>query len=171
MSSIVLFSCGATTKITQGPETKDSVKVQTPADTFQFHKAYAWVNDFDSILTDMEEGKLDAVCKNYEKATTNQLVVATIGSFKPYSNIADYSTDMFNEWKIGTKEKNNGVLIVLCKDCHEVRITTGYGAEKILTTEICDLIVDPLMLSYFEKDKYYEGLKAGIDEIIKKWKE
>ena len=166
-----LLSCGTSKKNQLADEKKDTTTIQVNKNIENnFPKSIGWVNDFDSILTDNEENQLNNICSNYEKTSTNQLVIATIHSFKPYNNIADYSKDLFNEWKIGTKEKNNGVLIVLCKGRHEVRIETGLGVEKILTNKVCDHIIDPIMLSYFEEEKYYEGLKAGTEEIIKKWK-
>jgi uncharacterized protein len=135
----------------------------------KFPKAEHYVNDFDDVLDATQESELEKICTDYEKKTTNQLVVATVKDLKPYDNIADFSKDMFNEWEIGRKDKNNGVLIVLCMDCHEVRIATGYGAEKILTNEICDQIIDPGMLDYFKNSDPYGGLKYGIEEVIKKW--
>jgi uncharacterized protein len=169
----VLFlfaSCGTPAIKTSIPNnTKDSVKREEVI--LQFPKAEQYVNDFDSILTPAQQKELNEICANYDKQTTNQLVVATVKDIKPYNDIKDYAKDLFNEWKIGTKEKNNGVLIVLCVKCNEVRITVGYGAEKSLTAEITDAIVDPGMVGYFQKNKNYEGLKFGIKEIIKKWKE
>jgi len=47
----------------------------------------------------------------------------------------------------------------------------GYGAEKSLTAEVTDAIVNPGMVNYFKKNNNYGGLKFGIKEIIKKWKE
>src|SRR5689334_12013386 len=98
----------------------------------KFPKAERYVNDFDDILTTDQENTLNTVCSDYDKKTTNQIVVATFKSMEPYENIETFGTALYNEWGIGTKEKNNGLLIVVFKENHKVRISTGLGTEKIL---------------------------------------
>lgn len=164
--SFILFSC--TPKPTSFPDQHKKSKLD-PSKR-KFPKAEHYVNDFADDLSPEQEKELDKICADYETKTTNQLVVATIKTMAPYDDINKYGTDMFNEWEIGQKDKNNGVLIVLCMECQEVRISTGYGAEKILTNDICDQIIDPGMLNYFEDGDSYGGLKYGIEEIIKRWK-
>lgn len=135
-----------------------------------FPKATHWVNDFDDILTTVQEVELDSICRNYQNETTNQLVVATIDSIQPYTNIEEYSVDMYNDWRLGTKEKNNGLLITVFPKLHKARITTGYGTEKILTNEICDGIMKNQMIPHFKNGEYYEGIKEAILKSIELWK-
>lgn len=164
--SFILVSCAG--KPTFFPDQHKKSKLD-PSKR-KFPKAEHYVNDFADDLSSEQETELDKICADYETKTTNQLVVATVKDLNPYDDITGFSKDMFNEWEIGKRKENNGVLIVLCMDCHEVRIATGYGAEKILTNEVCDQIIDPGMLNYFEDGDAYGGLKYGIDEIIKRWK-
>lgn len=156
-------------KAAVNPQVNENSQTTEKLDTLKFPKANNWVNDFEKELTTDQQKELDLICKDYETATTNQLMVATIADYKPYEDIAAYSKDLFNEWGIGQKPLDNGVLIVVCMKCQEVRIETGLGAERILTNEICDRIIDPGMIDYFEKKDVYGGIKYGIKEVIKRW--
>jgi uncharacterized protein len=166
--AVVLIVCMGFGNVYQAQHLAETGKTND-AIGFVFPDPDGYINDFNYILSEDQVNELDSICSEYDKKTTNQLVVTTIGTYSEYPNLKEYSTDMFNEWKIGTKEKNNGLLIVFCKDCQQVRITTGLGTEKILTQEKCDETIK-IMLSFFKESKYYEGLKAGILDLISKWK-
>ena len=43
--------------------------------------------------------------------------------------IAEYANEAFRQYGIGSKEENNGVLLVLAMDERQVRIEVGYGLE------------------------------------------
>jgi len=143
---LLLVSC--TLNMQDTKKNKNSRNNSTPEvidDSLQFPDVVSYVNDFDNILTESEENRLDQTCSDYDTKTTNQIVIATFKTHAPYSNIENFSTDLYNFWHLGTKEKNNGLLFVVFKEEHKVRMTTGLGTEKILTNEVCDTIVKQFM--------------------------
>lgn len=131
-------------------------------------KPVGFVNDFEKILTAQQEMELTKTVKKHEANTTDQIAVVTFKSLEPYSSIDDYSLDLANYWGVGQKEKNNGVLIALSRGLRKIRIQNGYGIEKRLTDMETKKIIDEIMIPEFKNDKYFEGLKMGIEAIIQK---
>jgi len=140
-----------------------------PSQNSLFPKPQGWINDFESVLTDTEIGNLQEMVKAYEEKTSKEIAIVTTSSIEPYKNLTDYSNDLFNEWGIGKKEKNNGLVFVLCKNRREVRISTGLGAENQLTNKICQQIIDEKMIPQLKKNQPFEALKEGVESAIAQW--
>jgi uncharacterized protein len=108
------------------------------------------------------EGKLAAL----EQKTTDQLVVVTLSSLQGYE-IADYGYQLGRAWGIGQKDKNNGVLLIVAPNEHDVRIEVGYGLEGDLTDAVTKLIIGQAILPRFRAGDFPGGISAGIDDVIK----
>ena len=134
-----------------------------------FPKSIGVINDFGEIFTEPQYLELSKILGDYDNETQRQIVVVTINSITPYTNIQKYASDLANTWRVGAQEKNNGLLILLCNPIREIGISTGYGTELILTDEICKNTIDDIMIPEFKKGNYYEGIKKGIVDLIKEW--
>ncbi len=137
----------------------------------KFPEAVGYVNDFEKIFKDDEVDNLTELLQLYQNTTTNQISILTIDSISPYESMKEFNKDLFNEWGIGLKNENNGLLITLSKNLREVFITTGLGTEKILSDSTCNSIVQTYMIPRFREGQYYEGVMDGSKEIIKVWGE
>jgi uncharacterized protein len=69
-----------------------------------------------------------------------QLVVATVTSLEG-QEIEPYANELFRNWKLGEKIKNNGVLLLVAPNEHRVRIEVGYGLEGTLTDALSKVII------------------------------
>lgn len=83
--------------------------------------------------------------------------------------IFDYSQRTFDEWKLGGKGKDNGVLIVVAKKDRKVRLHTGYGTEGAIPDAIAKRITDG-MAKNFKTGNFYGGLNFAVDEVAKRMK-
>ena len=129
-----------------------------------------WVFDYENILTENQEHVLDSIIDNYEKETTNEIVIVTIDSLGDFKNMSDYAVNFGNKFGVGKKDKNNGLIILISSKMKKAWLSTGYGTEKILKDEICKQIVDSSMIPYFKQKDYYGGLKSGLEESMRRWK-
>lgn len=81
----------------------------------------------------------------------------------------DYATALGNKWGVGHKETNDGITIVVKPKTPEAKgeaaIATGKGMEKILTNEVCQLIIDQKMTPEFKQEKYGKAIEEALDEI------
>ena len=128
------------------------------------------INDYDSIFSPSQRKELSDIIYDYNIETTRQIVVVTIDSISPYSEIQKYATDLGNYWGVGDAEKNNGLTIVMCNPCRQIGIATGLGTELILTDEICKDVIDQTIIPEFKNGNFYDGVKNGVVELIEKWK-
>jgi uncharacterized protein len=127
------------------------------------------VSDYDSIFKREEYIELENVINDYNIKTTRQIVVVTIDSINPYTDIQKFSADLGNYWGVGTKEESNGLTLVLCKPERIIGIATGLSTERILTDSICKVVIDSVMIPKFREGEFYGGIKGGVVELIKKW--
>jgi uncharacterized protein len=83
--------------------------------------------------------------------------------------IEDYATGLFRKWGIGSKEKNNGVLILIAyknpSSLKKSRIEVGYGLEGALPDAKTGRIQDDYMIPYFKDGDYSSGILNGYAVI------
>jgi uncharacterized protein len=172
MNKIILFiliifvtsSCSAQSE-------KNKSIILNDLEVQRYPSPIGYVNDFASILDSSEILRLEDKLKKYNELTTNQIIIITINDKNlTEENFDKYSLDISNYWGIGTKEKNNGLTIVLSTDLRKIRINTGIGTEKILTDEICNDVLNSLIIPEFKNEKYFEGLNNAVDKFIELWK-
>jgi len=135
-----------------------------------FPEPFGIVNDYGHLFNKTEQYQLYQKLYDYDLKTTRQITIVTVDSIKPYKNIQKYATALGQEWGVGDKNKNNGIVIVLCSPLHQIGIATGYETESILTDSICKQVIDNTMIPKFKNSEYFDGINQGIVELIKEWK-
>jgi len=123
------------------------------------------VTDYTNTLSDGERQSLESKLVAFNDSTSSQVAIVIMSSVGNY-DISDYAVQLYNNWGIGQKEKNNGVLILVAKDDRKVFITTGYGMEGVLPDALCKRIVNNDILPAFKTGDYYGGLDAAVNSII-----
>ena len=123
-----------------------------------------WVNDFAGVISPEYQEKISSLIREVEQKTSTEITVVTSPSIAPYG-AGDYAQMLFDNWKIGKKGKDNGVLILLAVKEREWRIHTGYGVEGILPDGVCGQIGRDYLVPYFKDGKYAEGLYYGAAAV------
>jgi uncharacterized protein len=123
------------------------------------------VVDNAQILSPDARTRLAAVLKAHEQATSNQIVVLTVPTIQP-EGIEEYAVDVFNNWKLGQKGRNNGVLVVVVPQDRRMRIEVGYGLEPMLTDAMAGAIIRDVMTPAFKRADYDAGIQNGVAAII-----
>jgi len=99
--------------------------------------------------------------------TTNQIAIVTVESVLPYTSVQEYTLNLFNYWGIGAKDKNNGIVILFGKKLRQISITVGLGLESRLSNQECQQIINNIMVPEFKKGDYYNGVKMGLEAVMK----
>jgi uncharacterized protein len=128
-------------------------------------KVTQYVTDKTGTLTSSQISSLESKLSNFEKETSNQLVVYIISSLNGES-LEETSYDIAEKNGIGQKGKNNGVLLFIVMNDRKLRIEVGYGLEGALPDALAGQIIRKEITPYFKQGKYYEGINAGVDAII-----
>lgn len=124
------------------------------------------VYDYAKVLSDVEKKTLEEKLIRYADTTTTQIVVITIEDLKG-ENIGLLAPRWGQEWGIGgTKEQDNGVVILLAKNDRRIHISPGYGVEDKLTAGITGELIRNIILPEFKAGSYYRGLDKGTDAIF-----
>lgn len=122
------------------------------------------VNDFADILPVELESMLEENLREYEIKTTNEIAVVTVSSLNGLS-IEDYTMGLAEEWKVGKKGKDNGVIVLVAPNEKAVRIEVGYGLESVLTDAETKMVIETKMIPLFKKGDYGSAILAGVKKI------
>jgi uncharacterized protein len=93
-----------------------------------------YVNDFATVIDPNTKDQLAALCTELERKTSAQIAVVTVQTLAG-SSIENYALHLFNEWGIGHKADNRGLLILLSMAEHKYRIEVGRGFETLFPNE------------------------------------
>lgn len=124
------------------------------------------VSDYARILKPEEITTLETILSNYERETTNQIVIAIFNSLEGW-DIEDFSIRLAEKWKIGQKGKDNGIIILVALEEKKIRIEVGYGLEGVVPDITARQIIDREIAPYFRKSDYFNGLRNGVDSLIR----
>ena len=129
-------------------------------------KLSAHVIDQTGTLAPAQRDALDAKLADFDRTHGSQvvvLIVPTLGN----ESIFDFATRVTDEWKLGRKGVDDGVLLVVSKDQHKIRIHTGRGVQGTLTDALSDRIIYEIIAPRFRNGDFAGGLDAGVDAILK----
>lgn len=128
-------------------------------------KPTAYVNDYASLLNSNTKAQLEKTLYDFEQKTSNQIVVAIFGSLDGQS-LEDFSIRLAEKWKIGGKEKDNGVILLIFRDDRQVRIEVGYGLEGVLPDALASQIIRKEFVPFFKAGRYDEGVLNTVSAIM-----
>jgi len=136
-----------------------------PAMAVDFPPLSGRVVDQADLLTPEQEQLLTQRLEALQRASSRQLVVATISSLQDLP-IEDYGYQLGRAWGIGQQGANNGIILLVAPNERRARIEVGYGLEGIVTDALSSQIINREMLPRFRANDYPGGIIAGTDALI-----
>jgi uncharacterized protein len=136
---------------------------QAPSEP-SFPKLTGRVVDDAHLLSSAQVQQLEQLSAETEKASSRQLVVATIPDLQGYA-IEDYGYRLGRAWGIGQKDANNGLILIVAPKDRKVRIEVGYGLEPIMTDALASVIINQAILPRFRDGDMAGGIVAGAQAI------
>jgi uncharacterized protein len=138
---------------------------ETGATGLRFPQLTGRVVDAANVIPVDAEARLDAKLAGLETQSRRQLVVVTLASLNGYE-ISDYGYQLGRAWGIGSKDKNDGALLIVAPNERKLRIEVGYGLEGILTDGLSSLIINQTIVPNFKAGDMAGGIEAGTDALI-----
>ncbi|KWE04912.1 hypothetical protein WL73_12305 [Burkholderia ubonensis] len=126
----------------------------------------ARVTDETGTLTSEQKTAVEQTLKAFETRKGTQISVLIVPTTEPES-IEQYSMRVVEQWKLGRENVDDGVLLIVAKNDHAVRIEVGYGLEGILTDATSNRIIDDVIVPRFRDGDFYGGISAGTDSIMR----
>jgi len=125
----------------------------------------ARVTDLTATLAASDIATLDAELAALERRKGAQIAVLMIATSAP-KTIEQYATRVFDAWKLGRKNVDDGVLVVVAKNDRHVRIEVAYGLEGAIPDAAAKRIAHDYMSPRFRDGDFAGGLEAGSHALI-----
>ena len=125
------------------------------------------ISDPDDWVTVEYEHKINSVLdslRSFDGADVFVVVLSSIGD----ASIEVFATDLFNTWGIGDAQRDDGLLLLMVEDQHNLRFEVGYGLEDDLPDAVCMRIFQDIIVPYFKQSYYSEGLYAGVCAVAER---
>lgn len=135
-----------------------AAKYPTPTQKF-------FVNDFADCISDADEQKMQSMAEELYEKSGAQVVCVTVDSLDG-EEVRDYALGLGREWGIGSKNDNNGVLLLLAVDDRQIDIEVGYGLEGALPDGKTGRILDNYAIPYLKSDDFSTGLCEAFSALI-----
>lgn len=123
------------------------------------------VNDFAGVLTGEQRVQIENQLAAFRKNSGVEIAIATIKSLEG-DTVENYASELFQEWGIGEKGKDNGVLFLVAVEDREMRIEVGYGLEGLLTDAQTYWIQENVAVPAFRINDFYSGISGVAQKII-----
>jgi uncharacterized protein len=124
------------------------------------------VSDYASVLSPAAKARLETQLQQFEKDTSNQIVVAIFPSIEEES-VDDFTNRLFEKWKLGQKDRNNGILLAVFMKEKKVRIEVGYGLEGVLTDATSSRIIRDELAPEFRAGRPDVGIEKAVNAMEK----
>ncbi len=120
--------------------------------------------DFAGVLTEDTENYIIEKNGILENECGGQIVVVTV-DFLDGMDIEDYAYKLFNSWKIGDEDENNGVLLLLVIGEENYWCMQGKGLESALSSGDIDDILWNDLEDDFAEGNYNAGVEKTFDAL------
>jgi uncharacterized protein len=126
-----------------------------------------YFNDYAGVVSKEAAHRFNERLAQFERDTSNQVVVAVFPKMQSDSDVADYTQRVAQAWGVGQKERRNGVVLFVFTGDRQMFIQVGYGLEGALPDITAFDITEYHIKPYFRVGDYENGLATGIDLICK----
>ncbi|MDU5527590.1 MAG: TPM domain-containing protein [Finegoldia magna] len=120
-----------------------------------------------NVLSRETKNMILKINKNFEKDGT-QIGVVVLKSLNETS-IEEKANNVFNTWHLGSKEKNNGALLLISISDRKFRLEVGDGLRNTVIPDYEAKNIINKMIPYFKKDAYNLGINVALFEIDQKF--
>jgi uncharacterized protein len=127
----------------------------------------AYFNDYAGVVSKEAASRFNEQLAQFERDTSDQVVVAVFPKMQSDSDIADYTQRVAQAWGVGQKERRNGVVLFVFIEDRKMFIQVGYGLEGALPDATAFDITERHIKPLFRAGNYEAGLATGLDLICK----
>jgi uncharacterized protein len=123
------------------------------------------VTDLTGTLTAEQAAALDKRLGEFEARKGAQIAVLVVPTTRP-ETIEQYGIRVAEQWKIGRAKADDGLIVIVAKDDHALRIEVGYGLEGAVPDLKASRIIREIITPRFRENDFYGGLSAGTQALM-----
>lgn len=125
------------------------------------------VNDTADMLSPDAEAALERKLEGYEQSSKHQFALLTIDSLDGDA-LEDFSIRVVEAWKLGSKAKDDGLLLLIVKGDRKLRIEVGYGLEGDVTDAFSARVIRNVLTPALRAGKAEQGINQAFDVLMQK---
>jgi uncharacterized protein len=122
-----------------------------------------FINDYADILTDEQETTIEARLIEIFDSGKAEFAIVTVKNLNG-NDIESYSYSVA-EGKLGNKETNNGLLLIIAVEDRKYRFEVGRGLEPILNDAKVGRIGRDYLVPAFKQEDYYTGIDLSVKAV------
>lgn len=126
------------------------------------------VMDEAGLLNEAERESLRQLIYEIHTRKGPQITVLTVPDLQGYV-IEDFSIRVVEKWQLGSKEADNGLLILISKNDRKMRIEVGQGLEGDITDYEAHKYISTVLTPYFKEQRFHDGLQVVILDMAQKF--
>lgn len=127
-------------------------------------KPSAWVNDYAGIMDEAGKQKTEALINLVQAQSGAEITVVTLSSLEG-NDLNDFTNTLFEQWGVGKKGKDNGIMLLVAFNERQVRIETGYGLEGAIPDSRAGTIIRETIAPAFRQNDYSGGIYAAVYQL------
>lgn len=122
------------------------------------------VADYAALLAPAAASRIEARLAEHEQRTEAQMVVAIFPSLEG-EDLEDYSIRLAQQWRIGRKALDDGVILLIFVEERRVRLEVGYGLEPVVPDAEAGRIIREVVAPAFRQQRYAEGVEGAVEAV------
>ena len=123
-------------------------------------------NDYAGIVAPVAARSLNDELAQFERDTSNQIVVAIFPHLQSDSSIEDYTVRVAQAWGVGQRDRKNGAVLFIFSQDRKLFIQVGYGLEGVLPDALCKQIIANEITPSFRSGDFTGGVTAGVHAML-----
>lgn len=120
-----------------------------------------FVADEANLLDATTESQLEQQLQQYRDSTTIEIAVATVQT-TDHIHIEDYALNLGNQWKVGDRAADNGVIVVVAAQDRKMTIYFGDGYPTSFSERTAGFLIKQKMVPHFKNGDPQSGIVSGI---------
>jgi uncharacterized protein len=123
------------------------------------------VTDLTGTLSAQQVAALENSLAVFETKKGSQIAILIVPTTEP-EDIAQFGIRVAEAWKIGRKNVDDGVILIVAKDDRKLRLEVGYGLEGVIPDAIAKRVIAETITPFFKRSDFAGGIDAGVSQLM-----
>lgn len=125
----------------------------------------ARVTDTTGTLDANQKAALESKLQSLEEKKGAQVFVLMVPTVQP-DTVESYSRKVFDVWKVGRANVDDGILFLIAKNDKRMRLEVGYGLEGAVPDALASRIINDYVAPHFKQNDFAGGVNAGVTALV-----
>lgn len=123
------------------------------------------VTDLTATFAPAQISALEQKLAAFEAEKGSQIAVLIIATTQP-EDIDQFGIRVADAWKIGRKNIDDGVILIVAKNDRRLRLEIGYGLEGVIPDAVAKRVIAETITPYFKQGDFAGGIDAGVAQLM-----